>query len=183
MGPLHSAHPFALTSDPKPTIILVPNAWFPITAYAHFLSYLKERGFPVEAVNHPSLAATLPSQATAGTGSPPNNASSEIDALSLRQHLLQPLIEREGRDVILLMHCYGSKPGMSAARGFSKVSRWQQDLAGGIIGIIAVSPLILQANTTLANTQISLMNWAKKDLVSSSFKNRAFASIQASPPP
>lgn len=166
MGPLHSAHPFALTSDPKPTIVLVTDAWFPTTAYADFLSYLRERGFPVEAVNHPSLAASLPSQANEGTGSPPNDASTEIDALSLRQHLIQPLIEREGRDIVLLMHGYGTKPGLSAACGLSKVQRWQQDLAGGVIGMIAISPLVLQANTTLSANQIPLLRWARRDVVS-----------------
>lgn len=167
MGPLHSAHPFALTSDPKPTIVLVPDAWFPTTAYAHFLSYLREREFPVEAINHPSLAAMLPSQATAASGSPPNSASSEIDAMSLLQHLLRPLIEREHRDVVLLMHCYGGIPGMGAARGLSKVQRWQQGLAGGIVGMIAVSPLILRTSATLQSAGIPLMQWAQRDVVSS----------------
>ena len=166
MGPLHSSHPFALTSDPKPTVVLVPDAWFPVTAYANFLAYLKERGFPVEAINHPSVAASLPTVGIAQTGSPPNRASSEVDALSLRQHLLQPLIEREGRDIVLLMHCYGGKPGMSAARGLSKVKRFQENLPGGIIGMIAISPLILSAGTTLHNGENPLLQWAQKDVVS-----------------
>ena len=172
MGPMHSAHPFALSDYPKPTIVFVPNAWFPTTAYAYFLSVLRERGYTVETINHTSLAPLQTGPSATALGTPPT-ASTETDAFSLRQQLLQPLVEQQYRDVILLMHGYGTKVGMSAVRGLSKVQRLRENLPGGICGMIAVSPVVCQANTILYERKNPLLRCAQRDVVSFDFRPHA----------
>ena len=161
MGPLHSAHPFPLTHDPKPTIVLIPEAWFPSAAYAPFLAYLEQRDFAVEIFDHPSLA--LPPQDASSTrasnGSLPYSVA--LDAESLRRNLLHRLFEREGKDVVLLAHGYGCRPALTAAKGLHKATRFRQDLAGGVVGVIGVAPVVLQAGA-----QGMVPEWVARDHVS-----------------
>ncbi|KAL9050705.1 MAG: hypothetical protein Q9162_006479 [Coniocarpon cinnabarinum] len=163
MGPLHSAHPFALTHDPKPTIVFVPNAWFPSAAYAPFLAHIQQREYPLQCVDHPSLGPPLQESQFSNQTTNPFNTSAALDADALYRNVLHRLIEREGCDVVLLVHGYGSKPGLSAVYGLHKATRFRQDLPGGVLGIIGISPMVLSENTRLEHEQGPLPSWSVRD--------------------
>ena len=165
MGPLHSAHPFALTHDPKPTIVVVPDAWLPAAAYARCITYLEDREYLVEIINHPSLAVGLPSLNAAGNATV-TTASMGADAASLRRNLLERLIEGDGCDVVLLVHGYGMKPGLSAARSLHKATRFRNDFPGGVLGIIGVASVVSRENLGLEARISVLPSWVRRDTVS-----------------
>ena len=160
MGPLHSAHPFALAQDVKPTIVFVSDAFFSHTAYRNFVAHLEQREYPIETIDPPSLATDSHPRA------PAPSASVASDASFLRRNLLSRLVERDGLDVVLVAHGYGCRSALSAARLYHKATRFRHDLPGGILGIIGLSPIILQEGARLELEGQSLPQWALRDTVS-----------------
>ena len=71
---------------------------------------------------------------------------------AVRAETLKPLIEEQGRDVILLVHSYGSIPGAGAATGLSKSTRLQEGKAGGVMGMVFLSAVVVKEGETLLQT-------------------------------
>ena len=124
-------------SRSKPTCVLVPGTWHPPNAYESFTAHLNKAGYPTFITNLPSLNAKEPLQCTCS-----------LDAESIRQQLL-PLIEKDGKEIVMLSHSYGGMPGGGAAYGLSKAFRTQQGDKGGLIGLVYMSSFIVPNGESL----------------------------------
>ena len=71
------------------------------------------------------------------------------DVIALKTELLDPVVEEQGKDVVLYLHSYAGFPGSAAIRGFSKSERSAQGKKGGIIGLIYQSAFIPKEGSTL----------------------------------
>ena len=126
----------------KPTILLIPGAWFHPSTYDNFLALLQERSFPTAYGSYPSLNA-----------SDPMNTDAISDTNYVLSHSLLPLVETEGKDVIVLMHSYGGVPGSGAAKGLGKGQRKEQGKKGGVVGLIYISGFVLPEGASVADGQ------------------------------
>ena len=75
--------------------------------------------------------------------------SIQDDAAAPEYKLLYPLIEQEGKEVLLYLHSYAGFPGSTAIKGYSKAERLQRGKQGGIIGLIYQSTFIPTPGDTL----------------------------------
>ncbi|ETS74605.1 hypothetical protein PFICI_13089 [Pestalotiopsis fici W106-1] len=145
--------------DTKPTIVLVPGAWLPSTAYAEWTARLEQEGYPVLVTAYPSFDAP-----------DPQHADVAGDAAAIRTTLSR-LVHDKSRDVVLVMHSYGGMPGSSAARGLGAAERRRTEdpLAprghgGGILGLVYVTAFIVPENTSCAGmTGGKLAPWVQDD--------------------
>ncbi len=141
----------------KPTILLLLGAWFHPSTYNTFLSHLQKLSFPTAYAPYPSLDPSDPSTA---------DAAHDTEVV-LKDSLL-PLIEDDGKDVVLIMHSYGGVPGSSAARGLSKAQRSKDGKKGGVVGLIYVSGFVLPGGASVADGQGGqLPSWVKQNEVRS----------------
>ena len=142
-------------ADAKPTIVLVPGAWFSPTTYDEFLQFLREAGYPTRYASYPSLD---PSE--------PLIADANLDTRAVYSDVLRPLVEQEGKDVVVVMHSYGGVPGSAASTGLSKTKRTQENQKGGVIGLIHISGFVLPEGASVADGQGGqLPAWVKQDQV------------------
>lgn len=75
--------------------------------------------------------------------------SIDDDAKALADGILTPLIEEQGKDIVLYLHSYAGFPGSAAIAGFSKAGRAAKGQPGGIIGLIYQSAFIPKPGNTL----------------------------------
>ena len=87
--------PGKMTADPKPTILLVPGAWMPSDSFNHTRDLLTQAGYESVAVDNPSV------------GNEPADQTLETDVASLRS-TLHRLIDQEEKDVVAVLHSYGT---------------------------------------------------------------------------
>lgn len=86
------------------------------------------------------------------------------DTSFVLENSLLPLIEGEGKDVVLVMHSYGGIPGSGAAKGFGKAARKMAGRKGGVIGLVHVSGFVLPEGLSCVDGQGgSLPAWIKQD--------------------
>ena len=71
------------------------------------------------------------------------------DSLLLDRGILRPLIEDQGKEIVLYLHSYAGFPGSAAITGLSKVERSAKGLQGGIIGLIYQSAFVPKVGDTL----------------------------------
>ena len=124
-------------ATPKPTFVIVPGAWHPPSCYDTIVSHLRAAGYPTLVASLPSLNAREPATATC-----------TADAESVRRQVL-PLIENEGKDVLLVSHSYGGIPAGGAALGLSKSTRTKDGHRGGIIGMVYISSFVVPEGLSL----------------------------------
>lgn len=142
----------------KPTILLIPGAWFQPSTYDSFISHLQQLSFPTAYAPYPSLNPSHPATADAAH-----------DTETVLQESLLPLIEDEGKEVVIVMHSYGGVPGSSAARGLGKVQRVGEGKTGGVVGLIYISGFVLPGGASVADGQGGqLPAWVKQNEVRSS---------------
>lgn len=125
----------------KPTVAVVPGAWIPQHFYSPYMHTLEQAGFETRYAGYPSLEPKDPLTADCAT-----------DAEAVRT-ILQPLVETEGKDVVLVMHSYGSMPGCAAAKGLSKTERRMAGKLGGILGMILFSAFLVPEGLSCAGAQ------------------------------
>ncbi|MCJ1261076.1 hypothetical protein MMC22_000940 [Lobaria immixta] len=121
--------------SPNPTILLVTGAFHVDSAMDILGGRLQEAGYNtrslgLKTVNNPGLT--------------PND-----DATLLEKDLLFPLIEEQGKDVVLYLHSYAGFPGSVAINGYSKQHRSATGKPGGIVGLIYQSAFIPKEGDTL----------------------------------
>lgn len=95
----------------KSAIVLIPGAWHVPEHFALLRQQLEARSYLVICQKLPSINCTNPKDHTAQT-----------DADSIRETMLQPLLD-EGKDVVVVKHSYGGQPGSAASCGLSKSER------------------------------------------------------------
>ena len=137
----------------KPTILLVPGAWFPPSAYNAFSQAVRIAGYPIKSAPYPSLDPKDPMHADAAS-----------DTNFIRENFLLPLVDIEEKDVVVVMHSYGGIPGSGAARGLAKEIRKQEGRKGGVIGLVHSSGFVLPEGLSCADGQGgSLPTWIRED--------------------
>ncbi|KAL4925054.1 alpha/beta hydrolase [Aspergillus undulatus] len=123
------------------TVVLIPGAWLTPAFYEPFLSTITTAG-------NPALCAAYPSFDPADTAT--TDCKADTDALS---QILRPLVENEGRDILLVMHSYAGMPGAAAAKGLSKTERQTQGKPGGIVGMVFVAAFIVPEGVSCSGLQ------------------------------
>lgn len=139
------------------TIVFVPGAWLSPAFYQPFLKALTTAGYPVRYAEYPSLDPADPATA---------DCKADSDAIA---SAIRPLVEDEGRDVLLVMHSYAGMPGAAAAMGLAKTERMQQGRSGGIIGMVFIAAFVVPEGLSCAGLQGgNLPPWVLLDKVLSS---------------
>lgn len=122
-----------MTSPQLPTLLLVPGAFHAATYFDEFVPYLERLGYSVTVTSHPSFN---PPEGTTHTP--------DTDTEYLRTTHLIPLIEDEGKDVVILVHSYGGIVAGAAAAGYSKTTRAKEGKKGGVLGLVYISANIIK---------------------------------------
>ncbi|KAJ7459983.1 Alpha/Beta hydrolase protein [Mycena galericulata] len=117
-----------MSTTSKPSIIIIPGSFSPLSLYDPVIADLKSYGYPVyglelETVGHrdnaPGLyddAATIAAQATR--------------------------LADEGKDVVLVAHSYGGLVACEASKGLAKRVREKEGRKGGVSRIVFVSSVV-----------------------------------------
>lgn len=132
-----------MASPAHPTIAIIPGAFHSPSHFSSLCAQLEKAGYATASVQLPSIDP--PTRAAAAVGTPSN------DALFIREKLLLPLIEEEGKDVVLVMHSYGGIPGNGSAVGLSKKEREREEKKkkGGVVGLVLVSAYAAREGQTV----------------------------------
>ncbi|KAI3025098.1 Cytochrome P450 family protein [Aspergillus niger] len=110
-----------------PIIVIVPGAFGTPQGFEKLLPHLTEAGYATHPGSYPSC-----------NPSDPANVSSPQDIAHLRDNVLLPLLNEEGKDVVIIAHSYGGVVAGGAARGLAKGTRTAQGQSTGVIGLIYV---------------------------------------------
>lgn len=129
----------SMSSPTLPTLVLVPGAFGTPAGYDKLLPQFEQAGLKTVPGPYPSCDPADPTTATASE-----------DIKSLRQNVLLPLIEEQGKDIVILAHSYGGVVAGGAAKGLDKPTRKSQGYATGVVGLIYVA-----GNITLENESLS----------------------------
>ena len=141
-----------MPSETKPTVVIVPGGWHLPIHYEPLTKVLSSYGFP-------SIALLLP---TFGASPPDKDLYDDIAYISSQ---LEELVEKAGREVIVIVHSYGGIPGSSAARPFVREGRAQQGKQGGVIGVLYISSFAMPAGkTTLEAIEGMNLDWVVIDV-------------------
>lgn len=116
-----------MAPDPLPTVLLVTGASTTAHCYDLLVPFLREAGYPTEAVALRSCNPTNPDEHTGASG------GKDI----LENHLL-PLIDA-GKDIVVFAHSYGATSLSGADRHLSKAERAASGQSGGVLGLIYIS--------------------------------------------
>ena len=137
----------ASSSPPaKPTVVIVPGAWHPASCFKIFQQHLHEAGYP-------TTVASLPSVDPADAAT----ADCASDALFVRSQYVLPVIDGSGGDVLIMAFSYGGIPASGSAMGLSKTARAKQGQAGGVVGLVLVSAIVLPEGKCLVQGKRSPM--------------------------
>ncbi|CAI6292317.1 unnamed protein product [Periconia digitata] len=113
----------------RPVFLIIPGGSQNPTHYGYLAHLLQSAGYPTS-------SALLPSVGNGG------KISIQDDTSFIRDRMILPFLELEGRDVILIMHSYGGVPGSAAALGLSKRERAAQGKKGGVVGQIFFTAML-----------------------------------------
>ncbi|KAF7345345.1 Alpha/beta-hydrolase [Mycena sanguinolenta] len=126
-------------STPKPTIIVIPGSFSPLTPYLPIISGLQAHGYPVHGVE----------LVTVGRREgvlPPGMYDDAAKVAALATQLAD-----EGKDVVLVPHSYGGLVACEAAKGLAKNIREREGKAGGIVRIVFVTAVVPREGQALAD--------------------------------
>ena len=112
-------------AEPRPTIVFFAGAFAAPSCFDTIAKQLQQSGYPTAYASVTSLAPSDPAAVSVAT-----------DAEFARKNTLLPLIDDQGKDVVVFTHSYGGVAGGAAAAGLSKASRSSRGEAGGVIGLI-----------------------------------------------
>lgn len=141
-----------MPSETKPTVLIVPGGWHLPLHYEPLTNVLSSHGFT-------SVALPLP---TLGASPPDKDLYDDIAYISSK---LEGLVEKGGREVILIAHSYAGIPGSSAARPFVRKERAQQGKKGGVTGVLYISSWAVPAGkTTLEAAEGMDLDWVIIDV-------------------
>ncbi|KAL2005055.1 hypothetical protein VTN00DRAFT_2905 [Thermoascus crustaceus] len=124
------------TPSTKPTIFIVPGAWHLPECFDALREVLESHGYPTESIAHPSIGAEPPTKTL------------DDDAKNVRKTLSR-LIDKEGKDVILIGHSYGGNVVSNASDGFGRATRAAEGKAGGISLLIYLTGFVVPKGKSL----------------------------------
>ncbi|GKZ32165.1 hypothetical protein AbraIFM66950_001345 [Aspergillus brasiliensis] len=111
-----------------PIIVIVPGAFGTPQGFDKVLPYLTEAGYATHPGSYPSC-----------NPSDPTIVSSSQDIAHLRDNVLLPLLNEQGKDVVIIAHSYGGVVAGGAAKELAKGTRNAQGHSTGIVGLIYVA--------------------------------------------
>ena len=110
-----------------PIIVIVPGAFGTPEGFDKLLPYLTDAGYTTHPGSYPSCNPSDPTQ-----------VSSSQDIAHLRNNVLLPLLNENGRDVVIIAHSYGGVVAGGAAKELAKETRAAQGQSTGVVGLIYV---------------------------------------------
>ncbi|GKZ21804.1 hypothetical protein AbraIFM66951_008732 [Aspergillus brasiliensis] len=111
-----------------PIIVIVPGAFGTPQGFEKVLPYLTEAGYATHPGSYPSC-----------NPSNPTTVSSSQDIAHLRDNVLLPLLNEQGKDIVIIAHSYGGVVAGGAAKELAKGTRKAQGHSTGIVGLIYVA--------------------------------------------
>ncbi|CAG8241846.1 unnamed protein product [Penicillium salamii] len=117
-----------MSSASLPVILLVPGAFGTPEGFDGLLPYLTEAGYATHPGSYPSCNPSDPAQ-----------VSSSEDIAFLRNKVLLPLLNDQGKDVVIIAHSYGGVVAGGAAKELAKQTRTAQGHKTSVIGLIYVA--------------------------------------------
>jgi pimeloyl-ACP methyl ester carboxylesterase len=112
----------------KPTIIIIPASFSPISLYTTVISDLESHGYAVHGVELQTVGRR-------------EKAPGMYDDAAVVASLASRLTD-EGKDVVLVAHSYGGVVACEAAKGLAKSVREREGKQGGIVRIVFVAALV-----------------------------------------
>ncbi|KAL9089907.1 MAG: hypothetical protein Q9159_002264 [Coniocarpon cinnabarinum] len=119
----------------KPTILLVPGAFAKPSCYDKLTPLLTSEGYQTVAA---PLLSVDPTDAA--------SCSCTIDAEHIKTQHLIPLIEDQGKDVIVFAHSYGALCAGIAVDGLARSVRHDTGRKGGVLGLIYLAGTMVPEN-------------------------------------
>ena len=138
----------------NPVIVLIPGAWLTHPFYEPFLRAINLAGYSTHYAKYPSLDPPSPF-----------NVACEADTEALTSSI-RPLVEDEGKDIVLVMHSYAGMPGAAAATGLARSQRVKEGKLGGIIGLVFIAAFLVPEGMSCSGLQGgNLPSWILLDKV------------------
>ncbi|KAI2614732.1 Alpha/beta hydrolase fold-1 [Hypoxylon fragiforme] len=123
-----------MTTEEKPTILLIHGSWHTPLHYRHLIDALRARG-------HPVLAPVLPT-----TGHDDSiDGKTFLDAASQVRGLLVPYLDQD-RKVVIVAHSFGGIVTAHIVAGLSLEERSAQGLKGGVTSIVYIAAQLSPEN-------------------------------------
>lgn len=142
------------------TIIFVPGAWIAKGFYEQFLQGITVVGYDVRYAGYPGLDPRDLSNIDCHT---------DTEAITA---VLRPLVENEGKDVLLFTHSYAGMPGAAAATRLAKSQRVQEGKVGGVIGLLFLGAFVVLEDLSCAGLQGgNLPHWILLDRVKGALRH------------
>lgn len=127
-------------ATPRPVIVFVPGAFSRPSDFDLVTNPLREAGYEVHVVHHPSSPDVL--------ANPTPSMYDDADSI----HNLVEKLADEGKEIIIAMHSYGGLPGTQACEGLSRAERQRASKPGGIARLLYVGAAIAPVGSSLAGT-------------------------------
>lgn len=106
----------------------MPGAFGTPEGYDKLLPYFEEVGLPTAPGSYPSCNPADPSSAT------------DLNDINvLRENVLLPLIDQQGKSIVILAHSYGGVVAGGAAKGLDLPTLRSEGHTTGIVGLIYVA--------------------------------------------
>lgn len=119
----------------KPTILLIPGAWQQGSAFEPVANILRAQGYQAETITLPSAGG-------------PASTTAYDDAEHIQKTYLNNLVA-QGKEVILVMHSYGSIPGTESVKGLARKDLAARGKKGGVVSLIYQSALLVPAGASV----------------------------------
>ena len=120
----------------KPIIVLVPGWFLGTDVYYHVEKLLHQSGFETKTVTMPSAGKTSP-----------GNPSWYDDAAAVRG-VVEPLIEKDGKDVVLVCHSSGGAIAAESTERLAKKQRQSEGKKGGVCHFVFLAAAIFPMGFT-----------------------------------
>jgi len=118
-----------MSTATKPTIIIIPGSFSPISFYTPIIDDLQAHGYTVHGIELETVGRR--------TGKAPGLYDDAAAVASLASQLAD-----EGKDVVLVAHSYGGLVACEAAKGLAKSVRGKDGKQGGIVRIVFVTAVV-----------------------------------------
>jgi pimeloyl-ACP methyl ester carboxylesterase len=133
----------------KPTIILIPGAWHTTEGFGPLKSFLEKAGYPTKAVDLPSA------------GAHPGHPNFNQDVAVIRKVVLDLIDEK--KEVVVVMHSFGSVIGSEALRDLGKGDREATGKTGGVIRCVFIGILLPELGKAMYETYLNVMSASDLD--------------------
>ena len=124
------------TRGPKPTVVFVPGAFHTAIHFEPISTLLKNEFFPTTTVELPTTAHA-------------KSASYRDDVYAIRA-VLEDLVEKGGKEVILAAHSYGGVPACQTVSGLERSRRKAESKPGGVVHVLFIAALLVEQGKGMA---------------------------------